>query len=235
MAAGLEAQFVTLRLDDFLWFASFEWAGDSETALFLHSYALSFALGGRDRVVAGVVPRYEEDLAELSVYCTPARLLDRAAAPGGLLGWHAGQLRTTFTFNSVDEPTQLTQALRIGPKVNDPKIGRRQVLVPGLRFQFVAFTRDGFRLPRVVRLGKKRSPVVLEDVEPISGARFRGGASPDHAVNPLDVDGRVLRYVPAAIPPHLIYDRAEIEEDEFIRAGNRVVHIPKRVRSWRSS
>lgn len=234
MPGGFEAHFVTLRLDDFLWFASFEWAGDSETALFLHSYALSFALGGRDRVIADTVPRYEEDLAELSVYCTPARILNRPVGPSGR-GPRAGQLSTTFTFNSVDEPTQLTQALRIGAKVNDPKIGRRQVLVPGLRFQFVAFTRDAFRLPRVVRLGKKRSPVVIERVESISGSTFRGAASPDHAVNPLDIAGRVRRYVPVAIPPHLIYDRAEIEEDEFIREGDRVVHVPKRVLSWRSS
>jgi hypothetical protein len=144
----------------------------------------------------------------------------------------AAQVSTTFTFNSVDEPTQLTQALGIGDKVNDPKIGRRQVLVPGLRFEFVAFTRDAFRLPRVTRLGKKRSPVVIERVEPIPGAVFQGTASPDHALNPLDVAGRVLRYVPIAIPPHLIYDRAEVEDDEFIRAGNRAIHVPKRVRSW---
>ena len=234
MANGFEAHFIALRLDDFLWFASFEWAGDSETALFLHSYALSFALGGRDRIIGGTVPRYEEDLAELSVYCTPARI-ERPAALAAGLGGLAGQLSTTFTFNSVDEPTQLTQALGIGAKVNDPKIGRRQVLLPGLRFQLVAFTRDGFRLPRVVRLGKKRSPVVIERVESISGATFLGDATPDHAVNPLDVAGRVRSYVPVAIPPHLIYDRAEIEGDEFIRVGKRVVHVPRRVRSWRSS
>lgn len=229
---GFAAQFVTLRLDDFLWFASFEWAGDSETAPFLHSYALSFALGGHDRVFAGTVPRYEEDLAELPVYCTPARILEGRIGPVGRRGLRVAQVSTTFTFNSVDEPTQLTQALGIGDKVNDPKIGRRQVLVPGLRFEFVAFTRDSFRLPRVTRLGKKRSPVVIERVEPVSGTVFRGTASPDHALNPLDVAGRVLRYVPVAIPPHLVYDRAEIEEDEFIRAGNRAIHVPKRVRSW---
>lgn len=232
MPVNFEVQFVTLRLDDFLWFASFEWAGDSETALFLHSYALSFALGGYDRVLGDTVPRYEADLAALSVYCTPARLLAHQVGPAGRRQTH---LSTAFTFNSVDGPTQLTQALGIGEKVNDPKLGRRQVLVPGLRFEFVAFTRDAFRLPRVVRLGKKRSPVVIERVDPVLGRTFRGDASPDHVVNPLDVTGRVTRYVPVAIPPHLVYDRAEIEDDEFIRAGARVVHLPERVRAWRSS
>lgn len=234
MSGNFEAQFVTLRLDDFLWFASFEWAGDSDTALFLHSFALSIALGGREHILGGTVPQYEEDLNALSVYCTPARLDPRfsRARP-----YNAGQaqLSTSFTFNSIDEPTQLTQALRLGDKVNDPKLGRRQVLVPGLRFEFVAFTRNAFQVPRVARLGKKRSPVVIERVERISGHRFRGDATPDHAVNPLDVEGRVVRYVPVAIPPHLIFDRAEIQQDEFIRAGNHVIHVPVRVRLWQSS
>lgn len=234
MPVNVEAHFVTLRLDDFLWFASFEWAGDSETAPFLHSFALSLALGGRDRVLGGTVPQYEEDLNAISVYCTPGRL-DGRFAFSQRPATRQAQLGTSFTFNSVDEPTQLTQALALGEKVNDPKLGRRQVLVPGLRFEFVAFTRDDFRLPRVARLGKKRSPVVIERLERISGHRFRGDATPDHAVNPLDVKGRVTRYIPVAIPPHLIYERAEIEQDEFIRAGDRVVHVPERVRLWQSS
>jgi hypothetical protein len=221
MSADVEAQFVTLRLDDFLWFASFEWAGDSDTALFLHSFALSIALGGRERVLGGTVPQYEEDLNGLSVYCTPARLDQRFGRARSSVA-RQSQLNTSFTFNSIDDPTQLTQALRLGDKVNDPKLGRRQVLMPGLRFEFVAFTRDKF-------------PVVIERVERISGHRFLGDATPDHAVNPLDVGGRVVRYVPIAIPPHLIYDRAEIEQDEFIRAGNRVIHVPVRVRLWQSS
>lgn len=216
-----------LRLDDFLWFASHEWGSNNETASLLHGYALSFALSGTERTLAwGGVPRYDEDLAALDVYCSPGRLI---ATP-------RRALRTVLTFNSVDGPTQLTQALAIGDKVNDPKFGKRQVLVPGLRFELVAFTRRGFELPRVFRLGKKRSPVVVERATQIEGRRFRSEAEiwAWHAVNPLDVSGEVTRCVPRSIPPHLVYERASIRNDEFVRDGEIVVHVPKRVRSWES-
>lgn len=218
---------VVLRLDDFLWFASHEWGSDNETAPAFHGYALSFALSGTERTLAwGGVPRYDEDLASLDVYCTPGRLM---ATP-------RRALRTVITFNSVDGPTQLTQALAIGEKVNDPKFGKRQMLVPGLRFELVVFTRRGFELPRVFRLGKKRSPVVCECAIPVAGRRFHSDddIEPSHAVSPLDVSGQVTRCVPRSIPPHLIYERASIKNDEFVRDGKVVVHIPARVRSWES-
>jgi CRISPR-associated protein Csc1 len=219
---------VVLRLDDFLWFASHEWGGSNETATVLHGYALSFALSGIERTIAwGGVPHYKEDLESLEIYCTPARLLPPPR----------GALRTVLTFNSVDEPTQLTQALAIGDKVNDPKFGKRQVLVPGLRFELVAFTRQGFDLPRVFRLGKKRSPVVCEEKTPIDGPRFHSSdeLSPFHAVSPLDVSGEVTRCVFRSIPPHLVYERASIKNDEFVRDGEMLVHVPARIRSWESA
>ena len=224
--AGVRAYRLIIRLDDYVWFASHEWANDNETAPVLHGYALSFGLSRRDRVLTlGGVPTYEEDLAAMPVYCTPASLAARDSAKG---------TRTVLTFNSIDEPTQLTQALGIGDKVNDPKFGRRQVLVPGLRFELVAFARFESRLPRVFRLGKKRSPVVVEVSEELTGKRYRGGATPWHAVSPLDVAGRVVRCVPRAIPPHLVFERAEIEDDYFLANDRGPVHLPKRVQEWLS-
>jgi CRISPR type I-D-associated protein Csc1 len=217
---------VVARLDDFLWFASYEWGSNNETAPVLHGYALSFAMSGTERVLSlGGVPNYADDLAPLDIYCTPARLI-----PGG------PRQRTVITFNSVDGPTLLTQALAIGEKVNDPKFGKRQVLVPGLRFELVAFTRRGFELPRVFRLGKKRSPVVREQAVELTGRRFHADdeTTPFHAINPLDVSGDVTRCLVRSIPPHLIYEWASIRADEFIRDGNLVVHVPARVRSWQS-
>ena len=228
-AAGIVAAHLVIRLDDYLWFASHEWGNDNETAPILHGYALSFALSGRERVLAvGGVPFYEEDLANVEVYCTPARLL-----PGS--GDRAQ--RAAFTFNAVEDPTQGTQALALGDKVNDPKMGRRQVLVPGLRFELVAFVRKEFEVPRVFRLGKKRSPVVVERQEAIKGkASFmEGGADgicPSHAVNPLDVAGDVIRCVPRSIPPHMIFERAWIKKDLFLPYGRELVHVPKTVRAW---
>ena len=218
------------RLDDYLWFTSHEWGNDNETAPLLHGYALSFALGGRERVVAvGGVPSYDEDLAEIDVYCTPARLVADSAAR------ERHGLFEVFTFNSIDNPTHLTQALRHGDKSNNPKFGKRQVLLPGLRFEFVVFSKLGVALPRVFRLGKKRSPVVLERVTLFQGQQVRGNATPDHAVNPRDVSGRITSCIPRVIPPHLVYERAAIEDDDFIRTGTSVVHVPERVRAWKSA
>jgi CRISPR type I-D-associated protein Csc1 len=229
MSDDFRTHLVVARLDDYLWFASHEWGNDNETAPVLHGYALSFALSGRDRVIAvGGVPSYDEDLAGIDIYCTPARLLveQRASGRRGLFA--------VFTFNSIDNPTQLTQAMRREGS-NDPKFGKRQVLLPGLRFEFVTFSRRDAVLPRVFRLGKKRSPVVVEQATAIEGKPFHGAATPDHAVNPRDVSGRVMSCIPRVIPPHLVYERATIEEDDFLRSERTVVHIPERVRAWTSS
>lgn len=218
---------LVVRLDDFLWYASHEWGGDNETAPVLHNYALSFALSRTDRIASSDgLPRYDEHLEPLDVYCTPGRIVAGSGA----------RLRTVLTFNSVDNPTQLTQAMRLGEKCNDPKFGKRTVLVPGVRFEFVAFTRRGFALPRIFRLGKKLSPVVREQTEEVVGDVFeQEGDSelvPTHAINPLDVSGTVSHAVPRIIPPHMVYERAGIRSDAFVRSGRHVVHLPKRVRAW---
>jgi CRISPR type I-D-associated protein Csc1 len=214
-----------LRLDDYLWFASLEWGNDNETSPMIHGYALSFALSGQERAFAiGGVPSYEEDLLALDVYATPARLVDERRSRG---------LRAVLTFNSIDGPTLLTSVPRIAEgKANDPKFGRRQVLLPGLRFEFVAFTRGSAVIPRVFRLGKKRSPVVVEECHEVGGSTFRGNAVPSHAINPRDVSSSVTECIVHSIPPHLVYDRAAIEDDEFVRDGQRVIHVPERVRRW---
>ncbi len=227
--ASMRVWRVVLRLDDFLWFSSYEWGNDNETAPVLHGYALSFAMSGAERVVAvGGVPRYAEDLEQLDVYCTPARLVpDHPRA----------RQSTVFTFNSVDGPTQLTQAMAIGEKANDPKFGKRQVLVPGLRFELIAFTRRGYSPPRVFRLGKKRSPVVRESLVEVQGRTFRSAeeSEPSHAINPLDVAGEVTRAIVRPVPPHLVYEKAFIKDDDFIRDGAVLVHVPERVKSWASA
>lgn len=225
-SGGIRIHYLIIRLDDFLWFASYEWGNNNETAPILHGYALSFALGARERIIGiGGIPTYDEDLRELDVYCTPGRLLSSTGT----------RQRGALMFNSVEEPTQLTQALRIDAKANDPKFGRRQVLLPGLRFELVGFTRRNAVLPRVFRLGKKRSPVVIEQAEQLDGFVFEGAATPSHAVNPLDVTGRVLRCIPRSIPPHLVYERADIENDVFVRSESMFVHVPGRVRAWLSA
>jgi hypothetical protein len=52
---------------------------------------------------------------------------------------------------------------------------------------------------------------------------------PSHAVNPLDISGRLIRYEPVALPPHLLLRSAEIADDWFIERGPHVIHVPKSV------
>lgn len=227
-SSNFRIHWLRLRLDDYLWFASLEWGNDNETSAVIHGYALSFALSGRERAFAiGGVPTYDEDLSAVDVYATPARLADRR--------WSRG-LRSVLTFNSIDNPTLLTAVPRIADgKSNDPKFGKRQVLLPGLRFELAAFTRGQATFPRVFRLGKKRSPVVVEESREVRGSAFRGSAEPSHAINPLDVSGTVTECILHSIPPHLVYERAAIEDDEFVRDGRLVIHVPERVRRWGST
>lgn len=215
---------LTLRLHDYLWFASLEWGNDNETAPVIHAYALSFALSGHGRTFdEGGVPTYEDDLAAIDLYATPARVLTTPKRGA----------RSSFTFNSIDDPSQLTEIKwHAAGKSNDPKFGKRQVLNPGLLFECVVFTKHDAPIPRVFRLGKKRSPVVVESRVELRGKPFEGQGVPSHAVNPRDVTGRVTECIPLSIPPHMVYERAAIEDDTFLRQGATLVHVPRRVREW---
>lgn len=213
---------VTLTLQDFLWFSSYDALGISSTEAVIHNYALAYAVNRFERVVVwDTVPHYEEELAGMQYYCTPARTKE--------------VIRIGLTYNAVDERSQRTDSEQT---INTPMHGQRRVIVPFLRrgaraepvqFDFYLFAPPGSHPPRLIRLGKKRAPVRL-DCRPLTeGQVVRRTGAPSHLVNPLDVGGTVRACWPLSIPPHFLLDKAEIEDDWFFVAGQHVVHIPMRV------
>lgn len=225
-ARGIRLYAGRLFNHDYLWFSSFEISKTAATFPLIHNYALSYAISGYSYgIYAGSAPRYEEDLAAMPVYATPAR-------PEGLVS------RTRFTQNAVNARTLRTDDAPRGS--NSPALGWRLVLDPVWRgsvlestpsgFSFYLFARHEFRPPPVVRLGKKGCPIRFEweEIIPAVAVLTESAVHPTHAVNPLDVQGEILSYDPLPIPPHLIFRTAEIRKDWFVFAGEHRVLVPRR-------
>ncbi len=223
---GIRLYAVRLYNHDYLWFSSFEISKTAGTAPAIHGYALSYAIS---QYSYGVYltggPRYEEDLAGMPAYATPA-------IPVGTLS------STRFTQNAINSATLRTDDAPLG--INSPALGYRLVLNPVWRvvdgerdasgFSFYVFARVDYVLPSVVRLGKKGCPVRLEISEiniPVA-VRADTVVQPSHAVNPLDVQGDITAYEPLPMPPHLILKVADIQNDWFVFSGSHVVHVPSR-------
>ena len=233
MSASLDLSAQGIRLyagrlynHDYLWFSSFEISKTAATLPLIHNYALSYALTGYSYgVYHGNTPRYDADLSAMLAYATPAR-------PEGSVA------RTRFTQNAVNSRTLRTDDAPRGS--NSPALGWRLVLDPVWRaanypggqpgFSFYLFARDPFRLPAVVRLGKKGCPVRLqwEEIAPAMAVFTSEPIRPTHAVNPLDVQGAIVSYEPLAIPPHMVLRVADIQNDWFVFGGEHSVHLPRR-------
>lgn len=213
---------------DYLWFSSNEISRVSVTLPVLHNYALTYALSYYSYgIYVGSTPRYDEDLAQMPLYCTPA---DTSYAS-----------RTTITYNALDSLT-LRTSTGFEKKVNTPMLGRRVYLDPvheastdrqsGQGYNFYTFTFHGRKPPSVTRLGKKGSPVRVvwnEIVKPRAEYRY-GGTRPAHVINPRDVSGTLLQYIPISIPPHLLLSMVEIADDWFVEDKGRYIHLPIFVR-----
>lgn len=212
---------------DYLWFSSTEIAKVSSTWPIIHNYALSYSLSQYSHGLSkGNYPRYEEDLASIPLYATPAVC--------------SAVTRTTITLNAVDDLTLRTDA---GGKINTPNLGKRVAVDPyfelpreGRRleggYNFFCFVRGGYRPPGVTRLGKKGCPVRIywRRIESPRAFFREEAVVPAHPINPLDISGEVLSYEPIILPPHMLFRRAEIRRDWFVNADGRMVLLPKRVR-----
>ncbi|MCC6177393.1 MAG: type I-D CRISPR-associated protein Cas5/Csc1 [Chloroflexi bacterium] len=210
---------------DFLWFSSYEISKVASTLPYLHNYALTYSMSDFSYGISpGPGPRYDDDLARMPLYCTPAEA--------------QATTRVRFTQNALNDLTGRTDD---GPSGrNTPNLGWRVVLAPacerseppsGTGFRFYCFT-WGMTAPRgVARLGKKGCPVRItwEELSQPT-ARFADEPTvPSHVVNPLDVRGRLLAYEPISLPPHLLLRRAELVDDWVVRVGEHRVHVPARV------
>lgn len=223
---GIRLYSARLYNHDYLWFSSFEISKTAGTVPAIHSYALSYAISNYSYgVYLGGGPRYEEDLAAMPAYATPAYPVGETSL-------------TRFTQNAINSVTLRTDDTPKG--INSPALGWRMVLdpvwrtVPGDRdpagFRFYIFASLDYRPPSVLRLGKKGCPVRLDLEEILSpvAVRVASAVRPTHAVNPLDVEGEITAYQPIPLPPFLILRIADIQNDWFVFSGDHKVHVPSR-------
>lgn len=221
---GIRLFYCRLFNHDYLWFSSFEVSKVSTTCPVIHNYALSYSLADFSYgIYRGSAPRYEEDLAGFPLYATPA--------------YREGYEKSRFTYNAVNSLTLRTDD---GPRgINSPGLGWRVYINPvwekgaGTKdsFNCYIFTFDGSAPRGVARLGKKGAAVRVaqrEITEPVA-AYFSRVMRPTHPVNPLDIAGRVEKYDPVIIPPHMLFRTAEIKNDWFCVIKEHRVHIPARV------
>jgi len=225
-ARGIRLFVCRLYNHDYLWFSSYEISKLSTTLPILHNYALTYSFGDFSYGVSReTVPHYEEDLACIPLYATPALAT----------AWS----RTRITYNAVNSRTLCTDDAPRG--LNSPDIGWRNYLDPvylrherageELGFYCYLFTFKGQQPKGVTRLGKKGAAIRVcweEIMEP--RAVFRDEAiRPTHPLNPLDISGETVSYEPVMIPPHLLLRTAEVRNDWFIFDGRHRIHLPKRV------
>jgi len=221
---GIRIFYCRLYNHDYLWFSSYEVSKVSSTYPVIHNYALSYSLSDFSYgIYRGSTPRYEKDISGFPLYATPA--------------FREECEKSRFTYNAVNSLTLRTDDAPRG--INSPGIGWRVYLNPAWgenvrsknSFNCYVFTFDG-SVPRgVARLGKKGAAirVVCEEITNPQAVFSNKAIRPTHPVNPLDITGKVDKYDPVIIPPHMLFRTAEIEDDWFcVKKGHRV-HIPKRV------
>lgn len=221
---GIRLFFCRLFNHDYLWFSSYEVSKVSSTYPVIHNYALSYSLADFSYgIYRGSTPRYEEDLAGFPLYATPA--------------YREEYDKSRLTYNAVNSLTLRTDDAPRG--INSPGIGWRVYLNPSWEkethsrnsFKCYVFTFDG-SVPRgVTRLGKKGAAmrIIWEEITKPQAVFWDKAIRPSHPVNPLDIAGKVDKYDPIMLPPHMLFRTAEIKEDWFcVKEGHRV-HIPLRV------
>jgi CRISPR-associated protein Csc1 len=208
---------------DYLWFSSTESAQVSTTFAILHGYALTLSLSQRSWACAPPNPDYERDLAPCSYYAVPAAWTDAR--------------RVRITQNAIDDRTHRTDSGR----GNTPSLSYRVCVAPdphalrleaGFRVFVFAFGLEG-PPPGVTRLGKKgcamrwRWTEVADPLARLAAAPLR----PSHPVNPLDLshDDGAISYQPVALPPHLLYQLAELKDEPVVQFDREIVHVPARV------
>jgi len=214
---------------DYLWFSSNEISKLSATQPVIHNYALCYALSHRSYgVCIGSIPKYIEDpdgeFGAMPLYATPA--------------YTEMVSRTTITFNALDELTLTTGDSKT---LNTPNLGKRVYLDPIWEqwdsehprrgYQFYVFVFGNYRLPGVIRLGKKGASARIrwkEIPQPI--ALFREEQQkPTHLLNPMDVNGKVISFDPVIIPPHLLFRTTTIAEDWWVFSEGHTIQVPKRI------
>lgn len=223
---GIRVFVCRLYNHDYLWFSSYEISKLSTVLPILHNYALTYSLGDFSYGISlETAPRYEEDLARIPLYTTPALATS----------WS----RTRITYNAINSRSLRTDD---APRdINSPDLGWRNYLDPvypadeqsalQLGFACYVFTFNGQQPKGVTRLGKKGAAIRIlwKEIEKPLAVFRKEPVRPTHPLNPLDISGQVNSYEPVSIPPHLLLRTAEVQNDWFIFAKQHRMHVPKKV------
>lgn len=180
----------------------------SNTALL---YAFNTHISEVQRVVAGNVPHYREDMEKFPIYSTPAHLFNKdvVISGGDIREWNGvSRDQKRLTYNAVHTVTHTTES-----KKTVPSMGHYLKYLPLTPFECFII---GGRSSSVIRLGKKLSPVrvdyqPLEDLEIIRNKVFK----PSHPVNSKDLpeSTETLECSIEVIPPVPIYRYARLKGD----------------------
>ena len=192
-----------LTLHDSLYYATREMGTLYETGLYLHNYALSYALFN-DRFIhvpyfaTGYRPNYPGDLHKLNtagIYVTPARPLKTDYL---LVTWKMAQV------------TYYRRPERFGRRGNFPEnFGRAKELAPGSEFEFFVVTQKPVTLPRWIRMGKWASKLMVETSLP-QFVEHQGGYTSTIPLNPLDGIGELEAFDLVSMPPVSLVVNARI-------------------------
>jgi len=214
----------TLTTLDFVHFASLEVERRVAIQPVIHNYALSYALFLKDQlpvIIKGkkeiVRPKYKEDLVKLNkrgVYVTPA--YDLSAKVVSYI-WGAKEERL------LHKEEQVT-------KNYPPSMIIYESIAPNSTFKFFVLSNNRLSLPRIIRLGKKRSAVFIDAVEyplstitPQSPYRIK-------LLNPWDLpkDVRILELASIVnIPPNRLFRDVALSSSKAYYAKELKLLFPK--------
>jgi CRISPR-associated protein Csc1 len=178
----------TIETKGGVWFASREVGRLADTAKYILNTALHYALGfaGGRYVDTTREPTYVEDTADIAeeVYVSPAAPLDGAEYWTTIYNAR-GDRYTTVNYAATDDPQQ---------DLNIPRFGRRRSFSQANRFRCYLIPQDGVdaddvrhRLPRYVRLGKKRGKAEVR-AETRVARRLSGEFTTSHPFGACDYD-----------------------------------------------
>lgn len=199
-----------MTVHDFFFYASREYGRHAAIEPVINNFALNYAINNAlpdiHSFVSGTKPRYEEDMAKIKLYATPAHPYVTAVAniAYSVIPWE----RTNpiwISYNAVDS-TLLFSMEHKKRKVVVPMFGSYQRYPPLNSFEFFLFGGKG---PSVIRIGKKLIPVRLSYYKCYSIKIKNGIVSPSHPVNFIEIKdkyeflhGKILMIPPAPVVIH---------------------------------
>lgn len=217
---------VTILSHDFLNFVTFNLAsatGEEGICMpYVHNYAIMYSLMSSKRVVdigaQRITPSYEE-LRNLNFYATPAK-------PKNV------EIRR-IQYNTLDEGfarRTIAAITKEEPRVTLSFFGARQNILPYSEFSL--FLASPLKPPKIIRLGKDRSPCLLEFEQLKILKKMKGIFRSSHLINMADYSElKDINVIKISMSPTPLFE-GEFEGEYAICKGTRdeyTVALPERL------